>query len=145
MFSRVGDREEITALVYRYAELLDGGDIDGVVDMFADATWRSDATGEVRRGREQIKSVYERVMLYDGTPKTRHLMTNLTIELVEGADDASGRCSYTVVQGIDVGSPLRAILNGRYHDRYRRGRNGWQFADRLFIVDLVGDLSRHFV
>ena len=41
----MGDRDEITALVYRYAELLDGGDIDGVVALFADATWRSAATG----------------------------------------------------------------------------------------------------
>ena len=43
----VADRDDIDALVYRYAELLDGGDLDGVTDMFADATWRSAATGAV--------------------------------------------------------------------------------------------------
>ncbi|MEX1006386.1 MAG: nuclear transport factor 2 family protein [Acidimicrobiia bacterium] len=140
----MGDREEITALVYRYAELLDGGDIGGVVDLFADAAWRSGSTGEVRREREQIKSVYDRVILYDGTPKTRHLITNLTIDLVDGASVATGRCSYTVLQGIDAGSPIETILTGRYHDQYRRGPRGWQFAERVFIVDLVGDQSRHF-
>ena len=128
----------------RYAELLDGGDIDGVVELFDDADWRSESTGEVRRGREQIKAVYDRIVLYDGTPKTRHLMTNLTIDLADGANEATGRCCYTVLQGIDAGSPIETILAGRYHDRYRRGPNGWQFAERLFIMDLVGDLSRHF-
>ena len=141
----MGDREEITALVYRYAELLDGGDIEGVVDLFADATWRSDATGEVRREREDIKSVYDRIVLYDGTPKTRHLMTNLIIDMADGADEATGKCCYTVLQGITAGSPIETILAGRYHDEYKRGPNGWHFADRLFIIDLVGDQSRHFV
>lgn len=140
----MGDVAEITALVNRYAELLDGGDIDGVVELFADADWRSHGTGEVRRGREQIKSVYDRVILYDGTPKTRHLMTNLTIDVVDGASEATGRCCFTVLQGIDAGAPIQTILAGRYHDKYRRGRDGWQFAERLFIIDLLGDQSRHF-
>ncbi|MEX1009325.1 MAG: nuclear transport factor 2 family protein [Acidimicrobiia bacterium] len=140
----MGDRDEITALVYRYAELLDGGDIDGVVALFADATWRSAATGKVLRSPEEIRAVYDRIMLYDGTPKTQHLMSNLTIDLVEGADGATGRCYYTVLQGLDAGEPIQTIVAGRYIDRYRRGSDGWQFADRLFIVDLPGGQSRHF-
>jgi 3-phenylpropionate/cinnamic acid dioxygenase small subunit len=131
-------------LVHRYAELLDGGDIDGVVELFTDAAWRSDSTGEVRRGREQIRAVYDRIILYDGTPKTRHLMTKLTIDLVDEANEANSRCCFTVLQGIDAGSPIETILAGRSHDQYRRGPTGWHFAERLFIVDLVGDQSRHF-
>jgi 3-phenylpropionate/cinnamic acid dioxygenase small subunit len=140
----VGDRDEITALVHRYAELIDGGDIDGVVAMFANATWRSDATGTVLRTPEEIRAVYERIMLYDGTPKTRHLMNNLTIDLVDGADEATGRCYYTVLQCLEAGTPIEVILVGRYHDRYRRGPGGWELADRLFMIDLTGDQSRHF-
>src|SRR5712692_5006807 len=109
----MGDVEEITALVYRYAELLDGGDIAGVVELFDDATWRSASTSEVRRGREQIRSVYDRVILYGDTPKTRHLVTNLVIDVADGATEATGRCSYTVLQGIDPGSSIETILVGR--------------------------------
>ncbi len=138
----VGDRDEITALVYRYAELLDGGDIDGVVALFADATWRSAATGTVLRAPEEIRAVYESIMPDDGTPKTQHLMSNLTIDLVDGADEATGRCYYTVLQGLDAGEPIQTIVAGRYVDRYRRGSDGWKFADRLFIVDLPGGQSR---
>ena len=137
------DIAAITALVHRYAELLDGGDIEGVVELLADATWRSAATGDVRRGHDEIKQVYDRVILYDGIPRTRHLMTNLIIELGESGDEASGRLSFTVLQQLDDG-PIAAVVSGRYHDRYRRGPDGWHFADRLFIVDLVGDQSRHF-
>ncbi len=140
----MGDIEAITALVYRYAELLDAGDVDGVVGLFAGATWRSDATGAVLRTPEEIRAVYDRVILYDGSPKTRHLMNNLVVDLVEGADEATGRCYYTVLQGIDAGAPIQTVLSGRYHDRYRRGPQGWQFADRVFVIDLAGDLSRHF-
>ena len=141
----MGDRDEITALVHRYAELLDAGDFDGVVAMFADATWRSDATGTVLRTPDEIRAVYDRIVLYDdGTPKTRHLMNNLTIDLVDGADEATTRCYYTVLQGGDPGAPIQTILAGRYHDSYERGPRGWRLADRLFIIDLVGDQSRHF-
>src|SRR5260221_14013234 len=117
----MGDRDEITALVYRYAELLDAGDMDGVVALFADATWRSAATGNVLRTPEEIRAVYDRIMLYDGTPKTQHLMSNLVIDVVEGADEATGRCYYTVLQGLEPGEPIQAIVAGRYIDRYRRG------------------------
>jgi 3-phenylpropionate/cinnamic acid dioxygenase small subunit len=141
----VADRDEISALVYRYAELLDRGDLDAVTDMFVDATWRSAATDQVLTTREEVRAVYDRIVLYDGVPRTRHLMDNLIIELDDGADEATGRCYYTVLQQPDgPGTPIAPILSGRYVDRYRRGPAGWRFADREFHMDLAGDLSRHF-
>jgi 3-phenylpropionate/cinnamic acid dioxygenase small subunit len=140
----VADRDEISALVYRYAELLDSGDLDGVTDMFADATWRSAATGAALTTREEVRAVYDRIILYDGSPRTRHLMDNLIIDVTEGSDDATGRCYYTVLQGGEPGTPIEPILSGRYLDRYHRGPDGWRFADREFLINLTGDLSRHF-
>ncbi len=130
--------------MYRYAELLDAGDFDGVVALFANATWRSDATGTVLRTPDEVRAVYDRIELYDGSPRTRHLMNNLIVDLVDGDDEATGRCYYTVLQSVDPDAPIETILSGRYHDRYRRGRDGWEFADRLFLIDLVGNQSRHF-
>ena len=140
----MSDRDDISALVYRYAELLDAGDLDAVTDMFTDASWRSAATGAVLTTREEVRAVYDRVILYDGVPRTRHLMDNLIVDVDDGADEASGRCYYTVLQGGEPGAPIVPILSGRYLDRYRRGTDGWHFADREFHIDLTGDLSRHF-
>jgi hypothetical protein len=140
----MGDRDEITALVNRYGELIDTGDIDGVVAMFAHATWRSAATGNVLRTPDEIRAVYDRIVLYDGVPRTRHLMTNVTIDLADGDDDASGRCTYTVLQEVQPGGPIEIVVVGRYEDRYHRGPDGWHLTDRLFHVDLAADQSRHF-
>ena len=71
-------------------------------------------------------------------------MTNLIIDVADGADVATGRLCYTVLQGIGPGKPIQTILAGRSHDQYRRTSDGWQFAERVFIVDLVGDQARHF-
>ena len=66
------------------------------------------------RTREEVRAVYDRIVLYDGVPRTRHLMDNLIVDVVDGADDASGRCYYTVLQGGEPGTPIVPILAGRY-------------------------------
>lgn len=42
------------------------------------------------------------------------------------------------------GEPISVIIAGQYRDRFERADGGWRFAERMFVVDLVGDLSRHF-
>jgi ketosteroid isomerase-like protein len=139
----VADIDDIEAIVYGYAERLDAGDMGGVVDLFEHATWRSDATGDVRRGADAIRQVYDRIAVYeDGTPRTKHLMTNLVVDI--DGDSATARSSYSVLQGIVAGEPLRFVVAGRYIDRFERGPDGWRLADRLFLVDLSGDQTRHF-
>jgi 3-phenylpropionate/cinnamic acid dioxygenase small subunit len=140
----MADRDDITALVHRYAELLDAGDLDGVVGLFSRATWRSAASGAVLRTPEEIRAVYESIVMYDGAPRTRHLINNLVIEIDDGADEATGRCTYTVLQNVEPGDPIQIVLVGRYDDRYGRGPDGWHLTDRLFHIDLTGDQSQHF-
>jgi 3-phenylpropionate/cinnamic acid dioxygenase small subunit len=140
----VGDRDEITALVHRYAELLDSGDVEGVLDLFSRATWRSAATGTVLRSRDEMRAVYSGLVPADGSPpRTRHLMHNLVIDH-DGADAdaASARCSYTVLEGGERGGSLRILLVGRYDDRYERDDRGWHLTDRLFHVDLDATAPR---
>ena len=140
----MSDRAEIIALVHEYARRLDAGDLDGVAALFEQATWRSESTGEVRRGREEVRAVYERVLLYDGSPRTKHLITNLTIDVEPDADRAVGECCFTVLQGIEAGKPIEIILSGRYVDQFEISAGAWRFSDRLFVVDLAGNLERHF-
>ena len=66
----MGDIEAITALINSYGELIDTGDLEGVTALFDEATWRSEASGEVLRGTTEVKRVYDRIILYtDGTPR----------------------------------------------------------------------------
>ena len=76
----------------------------------------------------------------DGTPRTRHVTSNPIVE-VDG-DVARVRSVYTVLQ--QAGDPpMQPIISGRYHDTLRRIDGRWRFTERCFLVDLVGDLSRH--
>lgn len=138
------DRAEIAALVQSYASLLDAGQLDDVAALFEHATWRSTATGTTLQGTDQVREVYSRVRLYDGSPRTKHLITNLSVEVEDGADTAAAECYFTVLQGVVPGEPIHVILSGRYVDRFERVNERWRFADRLFIADLIGDQSRHF-
>ena len=134
------DRAAITALIMGYAERIDAGDLAGVAAYFAEATYRSAQGGEYR-GAAAVGDVLARlVILYDGVPRTKHVTTNLVIELA--GDTAAARSYFSVLQGAP-GAPLQTIVAGRYHDRFVRAADGWRFADRLIFMDLVGDLSRH--
>jgi len=139
------DRAEIVALIHRYAELLDAGRLDEVAALFERATWRASRNDLTLSSPDQVRAVYRNVILYeDGTPRTRHLLTNLTVDVDDAGVEASSSCYFTVLQGVVPGEPIQAILSGRYVDRLAKGPDGWHFTDRLFHADLIGDQSRHF-
>jgi 3-phenylpropionate/cinnamic acid dioxygenase small subunit len=135
-------RDAVAALINLYAERLDAGDLEGVAALFADGTYGAEG-GPVREGSAAVLSAIRHVLiLHDGVPRTRHVITNLTVELDEGAGTAAARSYFTVLQATPT-LPLQPILAGRYHDRFRRVADQWQFAERRIHIDLVGDTSQH--
>jgi uncharacterized protein (TIGR02246 family) len=134
------DVEAIRALIHEYAELIDTGDLDGLAAMFADASWSSPGRGAPLQGTEQIRRAYDGVILYDGVPCTKHVISNVTIDVT--GDSATARSYFTVLQA-RPDFPLQPIIAGRYHDRFERLDDRWRFADRQIIPDLFGDLSHH--
>jgi ketosteroid isomerase-like protein len=139
----VDDVTAITALIHEYAERIDAGDLDGVAALFEHATWASPGRGEPLRGAEQVRRGYDGVILHeDGTPSTKHVISNVTIEVEDSAGTAEARSYFTVLQA-RPDLPLQPIIAGRYHDRFERVDGRWQFAERMIIPDLIGDLSKH--
>lgn len=136
-----GADDAIRALLHAYADRLDAGDLDGVATLFAHATWRSTGRAEVLRGTDETRRAYDGVILYeDGTPRTKHLVTNVTIDVA--GNRATARSSFTVLQACP-GFPLQPVVCGRYEDVFERVDGAWRFADRLIVPELVGDLSHH--
>jgi hypothetical protein len=80
----------------------------------------------------------------DGTPGTKHVTTNLILDIDEEEGTASARSYFTVLQAVP-GLPLQPIVAGRYHDRFERDADGWYFSERRFLVELVGDVSHHMI
>ena len=137
------DHDAIARLVYAYAERLDTGDFEALADLFADATLHSNRSDVIRRGRDEALALYRStVTLYDGIPCTKHVITNLVIDVEPGGEAASARSYFTVLQARPE-LPLQVIIAGRYQDRFARSQGRWQFADRLILVDLASDLRRH--
>ncbi len=128
--------------IYEYARLIDAGDFAGVAELFRHGeiiTAQGGATGydEVLAMYTAATRLYE-----DGTPRTRHLTTNLDIR--QDGDSASCQSYFTVMQSLPD-FPLQAIISGRYCDSLQKVNGGWRFATREIIPDLFGDLSRHLL
>jgi 3-phenylpropionate/cinnamic acid dioxygenase small subunit len=132
----------IERLIATYAELVDDGDFAAVGLLLAAATFMSGA-GSVS-GRDAIeKMLVENVIVYDdGTPRTKHVTTNLGIEVDDAGGTAVSRSYFTALQAL-ADLPLQPIVSGRYYDRFERRDGQWRFVERRVQTDLVGDLSRH--
>ncbi len=131
-------------LLGEYCERIDAGDFAGVGQLFANGAL-ADADGrELARGPDAVEAFYAAgTRLHDGSPRTKHLVTNVVLDVVdEDAGRAAVRSSYLVLQQVDDG-PLQPIITGRYHDAFDLADGTWRFVERRFLVDLVGDLSRH--
>jgi ketosteroid isomerase-like protein len=142
----VDARLVVEALILRYAERIDRGDFAGVGELFAEGAIAAPDGTVLARGQAQVQQLYERTTrrYEDGTPRTKHVTTNLQIELDEERGEATARSYFTVLQGLP-GFPLQPIVAGRYEDRFGRRADRWSFRERRMLVDLVGDVSRHLL
>lgn len=130
-------RREIERLIYHYAELQDAADWDALDELLAHAEFEA-TSGESWKGHEIIGRRRRIVVTYDdGTPRSRHVTTNLVIEVDEAGDSATAESYYTIFQA-PPGTPLQPIASGRYLDRLERVDGRWRFAYRASRMDLPG-------
>lgn len=143
--SGVNDKVEIRELLYRYAELIDAGDFDGLGELLAKARFGGPRTPTVS-GAQNISGLFAMTtkrFVDTGTPKTRHLVLNPIVE-VDG-DAATARSTFVVVQATEA-VPFQPIVAGRYYDRFARAAGGtWHFTERIADVEMTGDVSDHLL
>jgi 3-phenylpropionate/cinnamic acid dioxygenase small subunit len=144
--STAEDKLAITELLYRYAELIDAGDFDGVGRLLARATFagtRSASTSSAEAIAKLFGATTRRYPKHGNTPRTRHLVLNPIVEI--GPErTATARSTFCVVQATDT-VPLQPIVVGRYFDAFTCDDDGWYFTARQVDVEMIGDISAHLI
>ncbi len=137
-------REEVLRLMNEYCYRIDAGDLEGFANLFAHGSFHvlGDPSG-ADVGSAAVLETLQNVIIYDGKPHTKHVMSNVQIDIGEAGDQASAQCYITVLQALPPDFPLQPIFAGHYHDRFEKTDTGWRFVSREISPDLIGDLSRH--
>jgi 3-phenylpropionate/cinnamic acid dioxygenase small subunit len=139
-----GDERQIVNLLHRYAELVDAADFDGISELFANAPVFMAGPEQPAVPGSMVGAVMKRfVKLHDGSPLTRHVITNTVLE-ADTDSRVRTRSVFTVLQGVSGVLPLQVVASGRYHDVFGRDAEGrWSFLERTMLVDHHGDVSQH--
>jgi 3-phenylpropionate/cinnamic acid dioxygenase small subunit len=144
--SAIPDAIAITNLLYRYAELIDAGDYEGIGEHLAHAVITADASDDETSGADAVAAMYHATTrkYEDGTPLTKHVITNPIVEIADDGLNATCRSYYTVLQKAGD-TPLRPIITGRYRDEFEKVDGEWRFSRRHMGIDQIGDLSLHLL
>jgi 3-phenylpropionate/cinnamic acid dioxygenase small subunit len=143
------DEQAVAELLFAYAAAIDRGDFEAVGALFTHGEFHGRLGAPVRVGAAETSAMFEAaVRLYpDGTPRTRHVTTNVIVEVDRDADGtgvtATARSYFTVFQAVPGALALQPIIAGSYDDEFHRVGGQWWFRRRRISADLFGDLAQH--
>ena len=92
----------VTQLIYAYAERIDHGTSPAWAELFGHATLTFEGFDNEVTGREAIEALYANTTrrYEDGTPRTKHLMTNVLVDVGGDGASATSRSYFTVLQAV---------------------------------------------
>ena len=126
----------IKRLMRDYCTAIDHGDFTRFGLLMKDARW-------LVEGEPPSPDSATNVIVYDdGTPRTKHVVSNIDITLADSGSEARGH-SYVQVYQQTPDRPLQVIFVGEYFDEFRYIDGEWSFATRDIRHPLFGDLSGH--
>lgn len=130
------DEKQIQTLMNQYCYAIDRGDFATFAQLFEQAQW-------IAEGQTPTKESANNLIVYpDGTPRTKHVISNIQIEIQEDGVEAKARSYVTVYQATDD-FPLQAIFVGEYFDQFVKENDRWRFSIREIRHSLIGDMSKH--
>jgi dibenzofuran dioxygenase beta subunit len=148
---------EVEQFLYREARLLDAGQFEAWLELFADEVryWvpirESTETGagefpapeaiavahidDDRRGLELRVQRLRTGMAHAETPpsRVRHLIANVEVEPLDGAGRVLARSNFLIFQGRREHAEF--LFSGRREDELRRLDAGWRIARRFVFLD----------
>lgn len=149
--NRLADRVAIQDLIYRYAWVLDGHDLETLGECFADEcefdSFPRTLTPDLpfpARGHADILALVRTAHARWPLTQRRHVVTNELIDFL-GVDHARAT-SYLAVIFTDPGSEPAVVLTGHYEDELQfTPRRGWRFSRRVVHSDgpTAPDKSQH--
>jgi 3-phenylpropionate/cinnamic acid dioxygenase small subunit len=137
---------EITKLIHRYARLVDEQCFLEWMDLFAEdgvyaaITHENFSTTGLHLFKDRGKrALHERVAFLMGlwqSPrgKTRHLITNLEIEVGASGETAAALSNFLITRTAEF-EHASLYACGQYRDEFERRGGDWVFKQRLVIVD----------
>ena len=137
-------RQAILRLMNEYCNAADAGDFEAFAKLFEHGVFHviGDPTGPLD-GREAVMGLLQNVTLYNGKPLTKHVLSNVQIDVDEPNGVASAQSYITVFQAVPPDFPLQPIFIGHYHDKFERTGSQWRFKNRSISPDMIGDISHH--
>jgi hypothetical protein len=137
------DCQQIERLIHEYAHRFDAAQFDEFAALFTDGTLTLTGIAPPATGAEAVRATIEQlVILYEGSPRTNHIMSNVMIDIDAGGQIARARTYVQILQAVR-GLPLQIIATGIYSDRFAKRGEEWTFAERTSVGSLVGDVSHH--
>jgi hypothetical protein len=140
---RLRAEDEITRLLFEYCSSIDTGRLDDTARLFEKGSWYLNPDTPFQGIRDMAGFLWENVILYDGVPKTRHVVSNIRIDIDADRPTSARSRSYVIVYQCVEGSVPQIIFQGAYDDTFVRDGQAWRFMDRRIITDGIGDMSKH--
>jgi hypothetical protein len=139
----IGDVRDIERLIHLYAHRIDAGDIDGFAALFEHGTLHFRGLAPPATGSDDVRELISGlVILYDGSPRTKHMMANTIIDVADDRASAIGRTCVQILHGLP-GEPITTIATAVYDDTFVRRDGTWWFGTRVARASLVGDMTTH--
>lgn len=138
------DETQIANLIFRCADYFDAGDFAAAAALFTRAQLCIDKNSDPIT-HEELLALWEReIIVYaDNTPKTKHLISNLNIDINRDTNTAVCHSYFTVIQGTELFAP-QIIKSGRYIDSFALTDGAWHFVFRdCSQIDMLGDTKQH--
>lgn len=133
---------EINSLLNQYSLTLDTGQIEQCAELFSRAEFEIEGVATVT-GKDGVQELFSGIILYeDGTPRTKHLISNVDIRIADDGVTATSSSYLTVMQQAGD-APLRPIFSGIYSDKFAWIDGEWVFTSRVISQPLIGDMSLH--
>jgi len=138
------DESAILQIMHDYCRYIDTGDLQSFANLFERGRFlmRGDDSS-IETGSEEMLQMVQNVTLYDGKPNTKHVLSNVQIDVGSPAVRATAESYITVFQAVPPDFPLQAIFIGHYFDVFEKTGDSWHFTEREISPDLLGDLSHH--